>query len=140
MRLRKKAQERYLNRIKAEGKTEKEINDAAQVFARNRLTELNKQTAELERRLQRNKEVLKYDKDDQKTKELVGKLQDELNKKKAKAFETETELIDLQREAKELVTKTSEEQKKAADEKKKKDTEEKKKLDDLAKQKALSMA
>ena len=133
-----KAQERYLNRIKAEGKTEKEINDAAQVFARNRRDELNRQAAELERRLQRNKEVLKYDKDDQKTKELVGKLQDELNKKKAKAFETETELIDLQREAKELVTKTSEEQKKAADEKKKKDTEEKKRLDDLAKQKALA--
>lgn len=131
------AQERYIERLKAEGKTEAEINKASIAFAKTNEQIIQKEIADLKVKQFRQAEILKGDKDDLKQRKLVNDIAEEIRKKEKLLYETQTERIALQNESLDIAKKEREESKKLADQKKKEAEQKKKEDDEEAKRKAL---
>lgn len=129
----KEAQERFIDRLKAEGKTEEEINKVSQANAKANMALMANEIKELEKKLARRREVLKYDKDDKESLKLANKYQEEINKKKKEYYEQETNLLALQLQSKESEKQTAAERKKAAEDLAKEKIKQNKQDDEKAK-------
>lgn len=110
------AQERYIERLKAEGKTEAEINKASIAFAVENKKLIEKEIADLRLQEFRKNEIYKTDQKNLKLKNEIDKIQEEIRKKEKLLYETETERIALQNESLDIAKKEREEADKRAKE------------------------